>query len=628
MLNLYFSQLFLLFKRILPVYLLYSISRLLFYGFNQNAFQDLSVGELLSICLYGLRFDTFSVLTGNALFILLSILPLNAFNNGYYKKTLLWVYGICNSVFLIFNLVDIAYFPYIKKRSTADILKQAGGQTDLTKLLPQYIMDFWYLLLIAIVLMFFLIRYYRKIPGVEVKYEYNFKKVPALFSAFLLTAGLVIIGIRGGLQRIPFDVVDAGKYTEPQNISILLNTPFTIIKSLEKEELQKLDFGIPDHELKAVFNPVTVFQSDTAFKPNVVVIILESFAKEYTGLGKTTSYTPFFDSLLNHALVFTNAYANGHKSIEGIPAILSAMPSLMENPFINSAYSGNQYNSLAGLLKQEGYATAFFHGGINGTMNFDSYARQAGYEKYFGKNEYNNDADFDGYWGIWDEQFYNYSIEQINKTRQPFHAALFSLSSHHPYLIPEKYKGKFKKGTLEIHESIGYGDYALRTFFAKASVQPWFKNTLFVLCADHCSLSSHPFYTNNIGQFSIPVAFYMPGKIAPAKYPHVFQQSDIMPSVLNFMGYSGKFCAFGKTYKDTLQRFACYYTNSTHYMVTDSLLLTFTNYNLNSVYRYKTDSVLSENLKSHINTRGQEKQFRSYIQLYNNSLIDNTCAAK
>ena len=116
MLNLYFSQLFLLFKRILPVYLLYSISRLLFYGFNQNAFQDLSVGELLSICLYGLRFDTFSVLTGNALFILLSILPLNAFNNGYYKKTLLWVYGICNSVFLIFNLVDIAYFPYIKKK--------------------------------------------------------------------------------------------------------------------------------------------------------------------------------------------------------------------------------------------------------------------------------------------------------------------------------------------------------------------------------------------------------------------------------------------------------------------------------------------------------------------------------
>jgi arylsulfatase A-like enzyme len=627
-LNLYFSQLLLLFKRIIPVYLLYTVCRLLFYVFNRNAFADLTSSELASICFYGLRFDTFSVLTGNAVFVLLSILPLNAINESYYKKTMLWVYGISNSICLIFNLVDIAYFPYIKKRSTADILKQTGGQTDLSKLLPQYIADFWYLLVIAFILMFILIWYYRRIPVIKVNYSYTLKSFSGLFFVFLLSATIVVIGIRGGFQRIPFDVVDAGKYTEPQNISLLLNTPFTIIKSIEKDELQPLDFGISSSEMKAVFNPVHQYKNDSAIKPNIVVIILESFAKEYTGMGKTISYTPFFDSLMMQSLIFTNAYANGHKSIEGIPAILSAMPSLMENPFINSAYSGNQYNSLAGILKKIGYTTAFFHGGINGTMNFDSYARQAGYERYFGKNEYNNDKDFDGYWGIWDEPFYKYSIKQMNQLPQPFHTALFSLSSHHPYQIPEAYNGKFKKGSLEIHESIGYGDYALKTFFNQAQKQKWFSNTLFVLCADHCSLSNHPFYTNNIGQFSIPIAFYMPGKIKPSKYPYVFQQSDIMPSILNYIGYSGSFCAFGKSYKDSTQRFACYYSNSTHYMLTDSVLLTFSNFKLNSVYSYKSDSVLNKNLKGKVNTEYAEKQFKCFIQSYNNSLINNTCTAK
>ncbi len=628
MLNIYFSQTLLLVKRLIPVYLLYIISRLLFVWLNFNAFSDLTAAEFFSISFYALRFDTFSVLTGNAFFIFLSLLPLNSFFKKGYQKLLLWVYGISNSVFLLFNLIDIAYFPYIKKRSTADILKQAGGQTDLGKLLPQYIADYWYILLIGIGLMYGLIKYYKKIQVHEAHYHLQYKTHTKVLLLFLGFSGIIVIGIRGGLQRIPIDVVDAGRYTDPKYISILLNTPFTIIKSLEKDELQKLNFNLGEENQNTCFQNVTQFKADSSFKPNIVIIIMESFAKEYTNLGQTKSYTPFFDSLMGRSMVCSNAFANGHKSIEGIPAILSSMPSLMENPFINSAYSGNQYSSLAGILKKEGYSTAFFHGGINGTMNFDSYARQAGYDQYFGKNEYHNDTDFDGYWGIWDEEFYNYSIQKLNELTVPFHASLFSLSSHHPYLIPEKYKNKFPKGTLEIHESIGYADYALRTFFNKAQKQKWFKNTLFILCADHCSLSNHPFYTNNIGQFTIPIAFYMPDKIAPYNYQHVFQQTDIMPSILDFIGYNQSFCAFGKSYRDTTQRFACYYTNSTHYMLNDSLLLNFSNYKLNAVYRYKEDSLMNENLINLKQNTAEEKQFKCFIQTYNNSLIDNTCVTK
>jgi phosphoglycerol transferase MdoB-like AlkP superfamily enzyme len=627
-LNNYFAQILLLLKRLLPVYLLYIIGRILFVWLNLNSFQDLELSEFIIISVYALRFDTFSVLSGNALFIFLSILPVNTFNQNLYQNLLKWVYGVSNTVFLLFNLIDIAYYPYIKKRSTADILKQAGGQTDLGKLLPQYIADYWYIPLLTAILIYGLMKWYNRIQRKNMNYHYPIKSIALLFFAFTSVSAITVIGIRGGLQRIPIDVVDAGKYTEPKYISILLNTPFTIIKSLEKDELQKLDFGLTNEEMRLCKESITRFKADSSFKPNIIILMLESFSKEYTAIGQQKSFTPFFDSLLNHSLVFTNAFANGHKSIEGIPAILSSMPSLMENPFINSAYSGNHYSSLAQILKDEGYATAFFHGGINGTMNFDSYAKQAGYAFYFGKNEYNNDKDFDGYWGIWDEQFFGFTVNQLNSMSQPFHASLFSLSSHHPYQIPEQYKGKFDKGFLEIHESIGYADYALKTFFENASKQKWFKNTLFVLCADHTSLSRHPFYTNNIGQFAIPVAFYMPDRIKPSLYPYVFQQTDIMPSILDFIGYESPFCTFGKSYKDSVNRFACYYTNSTHYMLTDSLLLNFSNYKLNAVYQYRNDSLMQNNIISSISVKKEENMFKCFIQRYNNSLIDNTCVAK
>lgn len=627
-LNQYFSQLLILLKRLLLVYILYFLCRLIFYIYNYGFFQSISVAELLALNFYALRFDTFSVLVSNALFILLSIIPFNLINNQWYQKLLLWVYASFNTIFIIFNLVDVVYYPYIKKRSTADILKQAGGQTDLTALLPRYIADYWYLVIIIVLLIFLLVKFYKKIQIKPVLYAYSLKNTSILIGLFILSSSFVVLGIRGGFQRVPIDVVDAGKYAQPQNISLVVNSPFTIIKSLEKDELSKLDFDFKGTSIQTIYNPINRFETDTFKKLNVVVILLESFSKEYSKLSGLKSYTPFLDSLMDNSLVFSNAYSNGHKSIEGIPAILSSMPSLMENPLINSAYAGNTYESLASLLRNEGYTTAFFHGGINGTMNFDSYAAQAGYNSYFGKNEYGNDDDFDGFWGIWDEPFLAYSVKKMNEMKEPFHSSIFTLSSHHPYLIPKKYTGKFPKGTLENHESIGYGDYALRHFFTEAKKQKWYKNTLFVITADHCSVSSHPFFRNNLGQFSIPILFYMPDNSLKGNYAGVFQQADIMPSVLNQLGYSKPFFSFGRSYKDPKEHYVNYYTNSSQYMLTDSLLFNFIGNELSSVYRYKSDSLLINNIASKFPFNKEKTYYKAFIQTYNNSLINNTCLAK
>ena len=116
-----------------------------------------------------------------------------------------------------------------------------------------------------------------------------------------------------------------------------------------------------------------------------------------------------------------------------------------------------------------GYDTSFFHGAPNGSMGFLGFGNILGFKNYYGKTEYNNDADFDGIWGIWDEPFFQYCAKTLNQKKSPFMATLFSVSSHHPFKIPEKYKGKFKKGPLEIHEPIGYTDFALKKFFISCS---------------------------------------------------------------------------------------------------------------------------------------------------------------
>ncbi|MBK7818853.1 MAG: hypothetical protein IPJ60_15920 [Sphingobacteriaceae bacterium] len=167
-----------------------------------------------------------------------------------------------------------------------------GGQTDMSTLLPQYIKDFWYLLLIFIVLVFLLVRFYKKIKISPRSYTYNAKSLTYLILIFLLSASLTVLGIRGGFQKIPIDVVDAGQYTKTQYTSLVLNSPFTIIKSFEKKELALLDFGIADPE--TIFNPIHHYKNDTLQKLNIVVIIMESCAKRIYQARKIKKLYSFF----------------------------------------------------------------------------------------------------------------------------------------------------------------------------------------------------------------------------------------------------------------------------------------------------------------------------------------------
>ncbi|MCZ8285869.1 MAG: LTA synthase family protein, partial [Bacteroidia bacterium] len=388
------------------------------------------------------------------------------------------------------------------------------------------------------------------------------------FLIFVLIVGATIIGLRGGTQRIPIVFLDAAIYTSPKYIPIVINTPFSVLKSAELTEIKPITF-FDEHQLKALYNPVHEADTGTFKNYNVCVIALESFSKEFTGISNRKSYTPFLDSLMKQSIVFSNAIANEKTSINGIPAILASAPCFLDNHYLNSAYSNNVIQTLPSLLKEKGYYSVFYHGGTNGTMNFDSFAKLAGYDAYYGRTEYNDEKDYDGQWGIWDEPFLVRTVQEMGKLKAPFMTSIFTLSSHNPYKIPAKYDGKFDKGKMEIHQCIGYTDYALKRFFTEAQKQPWFANTLFVLCPDHTSISDDPFYANAIGQYSIPIMFYKQG-ITPAMETKTVQQLDIMPTVLGYLNYDKPYYSFGSDMFSARHQPCVFYNQPSYYCVDDS----------------------------------------------------------
>ena len=396
---------------------------------------------------------------------------------------------------------------------------------------------------------------------VRVQFKKPVKLIPYFIFSILtlcLTALLVIGGIRGDFKHStrPINLVDANRHvTKPAQANVVLNSVFSFFRTLNTNNFQEVHF-VDEKFIDENLHPYKLYiREEVEPKPNVVIFILESFGKEYSGafnkeskIKNFVSYTPFFDSLATKSLIATNAYANGRQSIHGMSSILAGIPTL-KDAFTSSPFSNQKIQSIVSVSNDMGYDTSFFHGAPNGSMGFLGFGNILDFKHYYGKTEFNNDAEFDGIWGIWDEPFFQYFAKTLNTKKSPFMATLFSVSSHHPFIIPEKYQGKFKKGPLEIHEPIGYTDYALKQFFKTAEKMPWFKNTIFVFVADHTNQVGYPEYEKAVNRSAIPIMFYSPNPKyqLSGEITEPAQQIDIYPTLADLMGYNKKIRSWGRS---------------------------------------------------------------------------------
>lgn len=623
---------------LLLLMVLYSICRVSFYFFNQSFFPDMTLERFARIALGGFRFDLTAILYLNCLFVLLLIIPFKFRFAPLYLKVLRYFFLIVNSLGLAANIADTLYYRYTLRRTTLSVFRQFENEQNGFSLFGQFILDYWYAVLFWIGLVAVMVWLFNRIrisgPQLQNNGAFYFSGLVAM----VLIAGLVVAGIRGGFGEStrPITLSNAAQYaTAPKDVNIVLNTPFALLRTARTPVIGKVNYFSSEEELNKAFSPVHTPPSDTASftKTNVVVIILESFSKEFFGFynkeldhGQYKGYTPFLDSLIAHSRAYEYSFANGRKSIDAMPSVISSIPSI-EVPYVLSHYSGNKVNSLAELLKEKGYYTAFFHGAPNGSMGFQAFANTCGFEDYFGKDEYNNNDDYDGIWGIWDEKFLQYYARKMNEFKEPFYTNFFSVSSHHPYNLPAEYNEKFKGGDLSIYRCIQYTDYSLKKFFMTASKMSWYQNTIFVITADHASAQIKvPEYNTPWGYFSIPIFFFKPGSDWNSFRPEIIQQIDIMPTILGELHYDKPFFAYGRDiFRDKSRPFAFNYLDNTFQSFTGDYLLQFDGTRTIGLYNFKTDRLLKTNLKDVYpdTVSSMEIRLKAFIQQYNNRMVDD-----
>lgn len=562
-----------LFLRLLGILLFYLASRMAFFWYNHYLFPATSYAHFPLIYRGGLRFDLAALCYLNALWLFLALLPWRGVYTRAWQRLMKGVFVVCNGLGIIAQMIDFVYFRTTIKRTDASFFREFDGQVRLTSIFLNSFKESWPVILATVALLVLLWWGYGRLTYTRrpafTPWFYVRRSV-----VFCVVALLLVVGVRGGIDRTtrPISVGNAAAYVhDPAEAALVLNTPFSLIRTVGSYSVDRLSFFDSEQELNQVYSPLHEPNTITApalwaaeDRPNIVVLILESFSKEHTGYLNPPghpSYTPFLDSLMGVSYTCMNAYANGKKSIDAIPSILGSLPSF-ERSFALLPQSLGTLDGLGNTLKALGYHTSFFHGAPNGSMGFDAVARQLGFDAYYGKDQFNDNTQFDGVWGIWDEPFLQFFAQTLNTFEQPFLSAVFTLSSHHPFKVPDAYKGVFPQGQIPIHQCVGYTDNALRAFFETARTMPWFEHTLFIITADHGAYSQlYPEYQTPNGSMAIPILFYGYG-VDAGQYEPYAQQIDIMPTVLDWMGYPYPYVAFGRSLQDTCTTpFVMHYMN-------------------------------------------------------------------
>ena len=626
-------------------YVVYFLCRVVFLLVNYGSFaSNLSAGHLWEMMQGGFLFDTSAIMYTNVLWIALMLFPLHCKETGIYHKICKWIFVVVNSLAVVMNLCDSVYFQYTSRRTTSTVFSEFSHENNLLGVFGTELLRHWYLVLIGVVLIYAIWKLYASHDLKKSSFKWwKFDLVQV--ASLVVMVPLIIAGMRGGFAHSvrPITVSNANQYVDhPNEAAIVLNTPFSLLRTIGKNVFEVPKYFANETEAQKYYTPLHQPKPGIQMnKKNVVVIIIESFGKEYIGSlnkdldgGHYKGYTPFMDSLLTKSLTFEYTFANGRKSIDAMPSTLSSIPMMVE-PFFLTPASMNDLTGLAGELKQKGYYTAFFHGAQNGSMGFEAFARATGYEKYFGRTEYNadpkggGDADFDGMWAVWDEPYLQHMERTISNFKQPFLATVFTASSHHPFAVPEQYKNTYKEeGGQPIHKCVRYTDMALRKFFESASKEPWYNNTIFVLCADHTNQNTHPFYKTDQGLYSIPIVLFTPdGSLAPGIQKDVIaQQIDVMPTVLGLLGYDKPYVAFGCDLLNTPadQTWAFNYNNGVYQYFKGDYLLQFDGQKVKAVYRFKTDPLLKQNLLGKVPEQQQlEQELKSLIQQYMTRMSTN-----
>ena len=599
-----------LFYRIFLVYLCYFFCRLMFVYFNNDLVHVKSIYQMAELCYYGLRFDNVAIVYSNIIFILMSIIPWKKTTHPLYQKLVFWIYLLCNGFFLSLNFIDFAYYRFNQNRLMNNFLEVIEFERNKIDLLLHFFWVYLHLIILFFAMLYLLALSYKRLKIYPIIIENYWRYGISSFVLFFGSIALFVLGARGGdfkKSTRPITLIDAmDNVRTPQQADVVLSSAFTLLKTLGQNNFNKSKNRFTNLEIEKELNTIKEYPPSGRFekKPNIVIFILESMGREYWGALNETydipnykGYTPFLDSLARHSLIFPNGFATSRKSIHGMPSILAGIPSF-ETSYASSLYSRQKVGSVVSVAKELDYQTSFFHGAANGSMGLLGFSNILGFDNYYGRTEFNNDLEFDGSWGIWDEPFLGYVKSILDQQRKPFLSSVFTITSHEPYVIPKDYEGKFDKGFLPMHQCVGYTDYALRKFFEASKTSDWFENTIFIFTADHSNQTHFPFYEKTVNRFANPLMIFKSNSELKGVDMKLASHLDIFPTVADLIDYPKPFKCWGRSLvsNQNHEPFVInYFSGGSYFMMNENLICVHNGNNAIGFYDVK-DKNMENNL--------------------------------
>jgi phosphoglycerol transferase MdoB-like AlkP superfamily enzyme len=541
-----------------------TIYRFAFYLLYSYRIQNADFLTIAKAFLFGLRFD-FSVI---CIFIGISLLYSSVhFLNV--KKAFRIVWRII-PVFLLILLIlllgaDLVYYENGNKHLGYEAFAYLGF--EMLPLIGSAFSQSPFVFVLAVVLISLMIyaiyRIQVKFPYIHTPFNY---KIAILQFVLILT--FLILGIRGGFQTSPLRTSDAIISEETIVNDLILNPGFTAITDLKMTDVDKRHFmelaesskivreavAYPGAEFVSESYPILRRTTVTSSKPlpNIVIVVLEGWTGKFIDIIgnpniQNKEVTPYFNKLIRKGTFFTNFFASGGRTTNGLMALIGGIPDRPGLTAVRTPQILNRFSGMGSVAKRLGYETVFVTGTDLSFNNKGSIMFHWGFDTLIGKSQLEKNPNYKtGPWSFWDEASLDALHTNLNdrKTQAPVIAVIHTGTTHYPYVVPEEKYRIFDKSVEDSDylNVLHYADSAVHEYLEKAKKAPYFNNTIFVFVSDH----SHHRYLNYYEDRNVPLLLYAPGKIKEEIRTDITSQLDVLPTVIGFMEREVYFSGMGR----------------------------------------------------------------------------------
>lgn len=542
------------------------ISRIVFLLYHFSDVSSESFSEIVSSVFIGLKLDFSAAVYFSAIPFLLLFL-FNVFRIAFIKKLILFYYFIIGFGLGLLVFSELELYSAWGYKMHYKVLKHLANPSEVygTANFMQIVLGISGALIYGGGLLI--------ISNKIIEFVHKFKW-KELIIYFTVIPALLFVALRGGLNQIPVQVGDVF-YSKNNTLNYAATNSVwyfghSILENTSDIDETKYQF-YTEEEAKFIFDDIYRCSNDSiqsplkSSRPNIVYIILESWTADLIEvLGGEKGVTPFFNSLSEGGILFTNFYASGERSDQGIATILSGFPAQPTTSIVSQTSKYEKLPCINKDLKIEGYSSLFVFGGQLNYGNIKSYLVYNQFDKLVEESDFEADDNLHGKLGWHDEVVLPRFFSEINQLNEPFFANVFTLSTHEPFDIPKKnfidWKGEFP----DYINAAYYADSCLKNFFEQAKTQEWYQNTLFVLVADHGhhSHKKHDFFSPEYRKIPLLlVGDAIVDALKGLKIEAPKSQSDISASILSFMGINNSQYIYSKNLLDTTCNSFAYYSH-------------------------------------------------------------------